>query len=66
MKKLTTMAMLAAACWAASAALVGIELKAGATAPMEAGRVVAAQAVSTNATGTVTVVRGGRRDELHV
>ena len=54
MKKLTTMAMLAAACWAASAALVGIELKAGATAPMEAGRVVAAQAVSTNATGITT------------
>ena len=56
MKKLTTMAMLAAAC-AAHAAIVGVEVGKGETAPLEAARAVAAQAVSTNATGTVTVKR---------
>ena len=56
MKKLTTMAMRAAAC-AAHAAIVGVEVGKGETAPLEAARAVAAQAVSTNATGTVTVKR---------
>ena len=56
MKKLTTMAMLAAAC-AAHAAIVSVEVGKGETAPLEAARAVAAQAVSTNATGTVTVKR---------
>ena len=57
MKKIMMMLAACAAWWAANAALVGIELKAGATAPMEAGRVVAAQAIGWEAGSIATIKR---------
>ncbi len=57
MKKIMMMVSACAACWAANAALVGMELKAGATAPMEAGRVVAAQAIGWEAGSIATIKR---------
>ena len=57
MKKIMMMLAACTACWAANAALVGIELKAGATAPMEAGRVIAAQAIGSDAGSTATIKR---------
>lgn len=57
MKKIMMALAACAALWAAKAELVGIELKAGATAPMEAGRVIAAQAIGSDAGSTATIKR---------
>lgn len=57
MKKIMMAMAACTACWAANAALVGIELKAGATAPMEAGRVIAAQAIGWEAGSIATIKR---------